>query len=416
MKKLAIVALALLVLVGCGKKDNGGGNSSINKDSEFTVTVWYHPFVGPDAKDELMNVFNGMTKEFNEAYPKAKVEFEEIPWANRETKITTSLSGGSGPDIFYLIPDQLSQFADNELIAPIDDILPKTDLKDFSSTSLESVTYKDKLYGLPILRETQTLFYNVDILEKIGGDKENLPKTWAEFNELGKKAVDAGFYARTYDGANTLNSSLYPLIWQAGGDIVNDKDEISINNEKSVKAFELINKWYKDGFISPDSITLEDSSELFLEGKVLAAWNAGGLVPMMKENNVNYVIGSPLKEEAEVTFGVTGAFVVANTSKSKEGAAAFLETMTNPENMRAFNKVTGYIPARTSALDIYDNDADMKKLADLVQIAKPGVIHSKARIFMPDLTANMQAMLEGKVTPQEAADKSAEIIKKYIGQ
>ena len=260
------------------------------------------------------------------------------------------------------------------------------------------------------------MFYNVDILEKIGGDKENLPKTWAEFNELGKKAVDAGFYARTYDGANTLNSSLYPLIWQAGGDIVNDKDEISINNEKSVKAFELINNWYKDGFISPDSITLEDSSELFLEGKVLAAWNAGGLVPMMKENNVNYVIGSPLKEEAEVTFGVTGAFVVANTSKSKEGAAAFLETMTNPENMRAFNKVTGYIPARTSALDIYDNDADMKKLADLVQIAKPGVIHSKARIFMPDLTANMQAMLEGKVTPQEAADKSAEIIKKHIGQ
>lgn len=415
IKKLSIVLLAVLLLVGCGSKgtDNEGGNGV---DDEFTLTVWYHPYVGPEKKDDLLKVFSDMEAEFKTTYTKAKVVFEEIPWADREQKITTTLSANQGPDIYYLIPDQLTQFADNGLVAPIKEYLSAMDMSDFSEQTLASVSYKGDLYGLPILRESQTLFYNKAILEEIGGDVNNLPKTWDEFDELGKKAVEAGYYARTYDGANTLNSSLYPLIWQAGGDIVNDKDEISINNDKSVKAFEKVNEWYNNGFISKESITAEDSSSDFLEGKTLAAWNTGGLIGLMKEAGVDYAIGSPLKAEKEVTFGVTGAFVVSSKSKNKEQSAKFLEVMTNTENSREFNKVTGYIPPRTSAQNIFADNPDMQKMAEFVQIASPGVIHPKARIFMADLQANVQAMMEGSITPKEAADKAAEIIQNHINQ
>lgn len=414
-KKLAVVLLAVLLLVGCGSKGNDGGTTG-GKDDAFTLTVWYHPYVGPDLKDDLLKVFSDMEAEFKETYANATVVFEEIPWQDREQKITTTLTANQGPDIYYLIPDQLTQFADNGLVAPIKDYLKDMDMSDFSEQTLASVSYKGDLYGLPILRESQTLFYNKAILEEIGGDAENLPKTWEEFDALGKKAVEKGYYARTYDGANTLNSSLYPLIWQAGGDIVNDQDEIFINNENSVKAFEKVNEWYNNGFISKESITSEDSAPDFLEGKTLAAWNAGALIGAMKEAGVDYVIGSPLKDAKEVTFGVTGAFVVSSKSKNTERAAKFLEVMTNEANSREFNKVTGYIPPRTSAQDIFDGDADMKLMAEYVQVASPGVIHPKARIFMPDLQANVQAMLEGKLTPQEAADKAAEIIQNHIDQ
>ena len=412
MKKLAIVLMVALLITGCStKKEPEKGN-----DDAFTITVWYHPYVGAEKKDDLMKVFAGMETEFKSKYEKATVVFEEIPWADREQKITTTLAANQGPDIYYLIPDQLTQFAENGLVQPLNAYLGDMDMSDFSEQTLASVTYKGELYGLPILRESQTLFYNKAILEEIGGDANNLPKTWEEFDALGQKAVDKGYYARTYDGSNTLNSSLYPLIWQAGGDIVNEKNEISINNEKSVKAFEKVNEWYQNGFISKESITSEDAAPLFLEGKTLAIWNTGGMISLMEDAGMEFVIGTPLKEEKEVTFGVTGAFVVSSKSKNPEMAAKFVEVMTNTENSREFNKVTGYIPPRQSAQDIFDGNENMKKMAEYVQIASPGVIHPKARVFMPDLQANVQAMLEGKLTPQEAADEAAKIIQNHIDQ
>lgn len=412
MKKLAIVLMVALLITGCStKKEPEKGN-----DDAFTITVWYHPYVGAEKKDDLMKAFAGMETEFKSKYEKATVVFEEIPWADREQKITTTLAANQGPDIYYLIPDQLTQFAENGLVQPLNAYLGDMDMSDFSEQTLASVTYKGELYGLPILRESQTLFYNKAILEEIGGDANNLPKTWEEFDALGQKAVDKGYYARTYDGSNTLNSSLYPLIWQAGGDIVNEKNEISINNEKSVKAFEKVNEWYQNGFISKESITSEDAAPLFLEGKTLAIWNTGAMISLMEDAGMEFVIGTPLKEEKEVTFGVTGAFVVSSKSKNPEMAAKFVEVMTNTENSREFNKVTGYIPPRQSAQDIFDGNENMKKMAEYVQIASPGVIHPKARVFMPDLQANVQAMLEGKLTPQEAADEAAKIIQNHIDQ
>lgn len=412
MKKLAIVLMVALLITGCStKKEPEKGN-----DDAFTITVWYHPYVGAEKKDDLMKAFAGMETEFKSKYEKATVVFEEIPWADREQKITTTLAANQGPDIYYLIPDQLTQFAENGLVQPLNAYLGDMDMSDFSEQTLASVTYKGELYGLPILRESQTLFYNKAILEEIGGDANNLPKTWEEFDALGQKSVDKGYYARTYDGSNTLNSSLYPLIWQAGGDIVNEKNEISINNEKSVKAFEKVNEWYQNGFISKESITSEDAAPLFLEGKTLAIWNTGAMISLMEDAGMEFVIGTPLKEEKEVTFGVTGAFVVSSKSKNPEMAAKFVEVMTNTENSREFNKVTGYIPPRQSAQDIFDGNENMKKMAEYVQIASPGVIHPKARVFMPDLQANVQAMLEGKLTPQEAADEAAKIIQNHIDQ
>lgn len=407
VKRSIVVLMSLLVLAGCGSKKETPAEAA-------KITVWVHPFVGPEKKDEIEAVYAGMTEEFKKTNPEAEIIFEEIPWANREQKLTTTLAANEGPDIFYLIPDQLTQFADKGLIADINDFLKTEELKDFSETSIDAVTYKEKLFGLPILRESQSLFYNKAILEEIGGDINNLPKTWEEFNELGQKAVDKGYYARTYDGGNTLNSSLYPLIWQAGGDIVNDQNEIFINNEKSIKAFTQINEWYQNGFISKDSVTIEDSAGLFLEGKVMAAWAANNMIGAAEENKLDFVIGSPLKEEVETTFGTTGAFVVSSGSKNKEKAVEFLQVMTNVDNMKPFNEVTGFIPPRESALGIFDDNEAMKKMAEFTKIARPGVINAQARVFMPDVQAKVQAMLEGSLTPEEAAQEAADVIQTYL--
>lgn len=411
-----LMSLVLVImLASCSNEASSDGKTA---DGKFKgeLTVWIHPYVGNELKSKQNEVFENMAAEFKKEYPDLKIKFEEIPWANREQKILTALAANQGPDVFYLIPDMMGQFADRGVLTPITDLLSENfDRSDFPESSLEAVTYKDELYGLPILHEVVANVYNTKVLEDIGASKEDVPETWEEFNALAEKAVAKGYYARGFEGGNTLNGTLYPILWQAGGDVIDENGKVVINNKKGIKAFQTVNDWYKKGWIPKDSISTIDHFSLFAEGKMLAANATGITISTLKERGItDYVLGPPLKGEKQVTFGTTGMFVVPTSSKNKEAAAKLIEVMTSSENTRAFNEVTKYIPPRKSASDMYNNDPDMKQMTEWLPLTKPGVIHPVARDVMPKVQAELQMMLEGSKSPKQAADAAAEVIQAEI--
>jgi multiple sugar transport system substrate-binding protein len=416
LKRLGILIFSFILIlsVTACSDDSKSAGGKVDKDQSATLTVWIHPYVADELKDKQKEVFDNMAASFNKDYPNVKVKFEEIPWANREQKLLTALAANKGPDVFYLIPDMMAQFADQGVLAPITDLLGNDEdwnKDDFEQSSLDSVTYNDEMYGLPILREVQTYIYNTKILKEIGGDPNNLPQTWDEFNALAKKAKEKGYYARTFEGGNTANATLYPMVWQSGGEVISKDGKVKVNNKDGVEAFELINNWYKEGMIPKDSINTIDHFTPFVEGKILAAWGTGGTLSALKEKGfTDYVIGPPLKQEKMATFGTTGMFVVPSNSKHKELAAQLVKAMTSKESSEAFNGLTKYIPARKSATEIYKGDKDMEKMTEYVQYASPGVIHPVARTVMPQIQAEIQAMMEGSKTPKEAADAVAKAI------
>lgn len=415
---LMFMVLVLIFTMAACSEDSESTGGKVDKNSSATLTVWVHPFVGEDLKDKQKEVFDNMAASFKKEYPNVKVKFEEIPWANREQKLLTALAADQGPDVFYLIPDIMAQFADQGVLTPITDLLGDDwDKSDFEESSIESVTYKNEMYGLPILREVQTYIYNTKILKEIGGDPNNLPETWEEFDELAQKAKDKGYYGRSFEGGATANATLYPLIWQSGGDVISKDGKVLINNKDGLEAFERIQKWYQEDMIPKDSINTIDHFTPFVEGKILAVWGAGLTVSSLKEKGFkDYVIGPPLKQEKMATFGTTGMFVVPSNSKHKELAAQLVAEMTSKESSEAFNSLTKFIPARKSATAIYDGDKDMAKMTEYVQYASPGVIHPVARVVMPTIQAELQAMMEGSKSPKEAADAVAKAIKDEMGK
>ncbi|KIL49847.1 sugar ABC transporter substrate-binding protein [Jeotgalibacillus soli] len=411
---LLLLLLLVMSLAACSDEEGEGAA----EDGEFggELTVWVHPYVASDLKADQEKVFADMAASFNEQYPGVEVNFEEIPWANREQKLLTALAANQGPDVFYLIPDMMAQFAETGVLEPITDYIGDDwGQDDYADTTLEAVTYQGDLYGLPILREVTTQIYNKNILEEVGGDPENPPTTWEEFNALAEKAVDAGYYGRSFEGANTPNATIYPLIWQAGGDILSEDGEVLINSEKFVKAFELVNEWYKNGVIPPDSINTLSHFEAFLEGNIFSVFGTGLTFSSMEDRGfTDYVVGPPLMEEEQATFGTTGMFVVASNSDNKEAASLLVKEMTNEEHTKAFNTLTKYIPPRASGASIFEGNADMMQLTEYLDVTKPGVMHPVARNIIPLVQAEMQAMMEGTKTPQEAADAAAAAIQSEI--
>ncbi|WP_186668383.1 sugar ABC transporter substrate-binding protein [Sporosarcina sp. BP05] len=426
MKKFVFFLVLILMgalIVGCSaneadikdkepedpKKEEAGEIETSGKDElSGEITVWAHPFSGDQ------EIEGAMWKEIIATYEQetgVKVNFEQIPWANRDQKVLTALAANNGPDVFYVIPDQMPQYADVGMLLELDPYLEGFDIEDFVDTALVSTTWKDKLYGLPILQEAYTYIYNVDVIKAIGEDPENLPATWEEFEKWAEKAKDKGFYATSFQGGGSLNGTLYPFLWQAGGDVVTENNEVLINNEAGIEAFTFINNMYEKGWIPADSITAMEHNGLWESGKMLAVQGSGISVSrLMGQDLFDFVIAPPMKHKEQLTYGTTGMFVAPINTDNPAAAAEFIKVMTNTDNQKKFNTVTQYIPTRESAKDIFGEQKYLEQLAGYTQYALPGVIHPEGRTIMPLIQAEIQAMLEGKKTPQEAADAAAEAV------
>lgn len=407
MKKLIIFLLFLtcsVLLMGCS--DEVGSSESKGKGE---ITVWAHPYTDNQEKE------GEMWKELIGSYEKAtgvKVNFQQIPWANRDQKILTALAANNGPDVFYAIPDQMPQYAEAGMLLDLSSYLEDNDMEDFVDSSMVSATWKGKMYGVPILQSVETFIYNVDVIKAIGEDPTKLPTTWEEFENWAAKAKEKGYYASSFLGGGSMNGTLYPYLWQAGGEILTEDNKVMINNEDGVEAFEFINKMYKNGWIPKDSITALEHDSLWDSGKLLSIQGAGLSVSrMLGKETFEFVIAPPLKNKKQATYGTTGMFVVPVNSDNQDAAAEFIKVITNADNQRIFNRETQFIPTRESAKDIYDDQKYLAQLASYTEFTQSGVIHPEGRNIMPLIQAELQTMLEGKKTPKEAADAAAESIK-----
>ena len=85
-----------------------------------------------------------------------------------------------------------------------------------------------------MLTSTVGILYNKNIVEAVGWDVNNLPETW---DELLQFAEDVKQYAAATGQEiwpvgcsaameETLNMTLFPLIWQAGGDILSESQAV----------------------------------------------------------------------------------------------------------------------------------------------------------------------------------------------
>ncbi|WP_042146656.1 sugar ABC transporter substrate-binding protein [Paucisalibacillus sp. EB02] len=413
MKKFSLLFLLLgflLVMAACSDDASNDAEGEVGGE----ITVWVHPYTGDAEKEEEM--WNTIVKRFQEDHD-AEVNIEVIPWANRDQKILTALAANNGPDVFYAIPDQMPQYANEGMLLELDPYLEDFDLSDFVDTALVSTKWQDKTYGLPILQEAYTFFYNKEVIEAIGEDPENLPATWEDFEAWAEKAKEQGFYATTFQGGGSMNGTLYPYLWQAGGEVLTQDDEVLINNEAGVEAFSFINKMYENGWIPEDSITAMEHDAIWNSGKMLAVLGSGiSLTNMQSSGEIDFIIGPPLQNKEQVTYGTVGMFVIPSNTDNPATAAEFVKVLTNADNQRTFNEVTQYIPTRESAKDIFEEQPYLAQLASYTQYALPGVIHPKGRDIMPMIQAELQTMMEGKKTPQEAADSAAEAIEGAVGQ
>jgi multiple sugar transport system substrate-binding protein len=386
----AIVTAAALALTACGSGSGDGGGGSTNADGKV------------DGTGKTLNVLVGVLPQYPEqqkqwqsdiaakfkAETGADVKFETFASANDElTRIQTSVVSGQGPDVYGLgTTFTPTAYATKAFVTLSDDDWKKVGGKDrFNQAALGiSGPDKDHLAGIPFVSRPFVMAYNKDLLAAAGIDK---PATsWDELAAQAKKMTKDG----TYGIATGYKDNFDPwkFIWamsvQAGNPLV-DGNKLKMDDPAVKKAYETYFGWLtSDKVVDPAAVGWSNSNAVaaFASGKAgYLMMTTSSSIPTLDKSEVagkyQYTLMPTIapgetqsKSDGDAASILSGDnLVVADYSKQKDLAFAYIKLITSKDEQLNYQKTFGDFPANAEALATL-TDAKLKPLAEAAAKSK----------------------------------------------
>lgn len=190
-KTIAAATLAVATMLGMG----ACGSSAGAKDDK-TITFWHNATAG-DGKQYWEDLAKAFEKKTG-----VKVQIQAIQNEDFEGKLTTAMQDpASGPDVYMTLGGaKTKDMVDAGQVMDITDKISDTVKKQMSS-SLDSMSYDGKVYGVPVAAQPGGIWYSKDLFKQAGIDAE--PTTFSELKTDVQKLRSAGMI-RSHSAARTL--------------------------------------------------------------------------------------------------------------------------------------------------------------------------------------------------------------------
>lgn len=417
-----LLAAGSLALVAACSSGNGIGAGAVATRSanpskvSGTVTMWIYP-IAPTGEQ---TVWKARVAAFEHEYPHVKVNVVVQPWANRDEQLTTAIAGGKGPDVVYLIPDQIPGYAANGSLADVSGLI-SGDKSDFRPSAVNALSYNGKLYAVPLLMSATTLLVNKKAMAAAGITQA--PRTWDDLLADAPKLKQAGYYATEYDAdpTQTLNETFYPLLWQAGGQVLTpDGKKAAFNSAAGVAALTFLKKLVDGGYVPKDALTTppQTDTDPINQGKVafVMTGDVAALTPTSAMPLSGWAVYPPLAEKKSVSYGTVGGLAILSRAQNNPAASAWVDWVTSAGQMKSYDKAHNYFPPRISVGTLFPANTliggEEKTLGDV----NTGVVNLQARQLMSLIIPHIQAALLGQASPQQALSAAAGAVNNLLAR
>jgi multiple sugar transport system substrate-binding protein len=238
---------------------------------------------------------------------------------------------------------------------------------DFIPSSLGSVKDGEKLYGLPLVTETEVLYYRKDLLEKAG---LQVPKTLEELEKQAKQLNDpakgvSGFVARGKRAAAVTQFSSF--LYGFGGDFMKD-GKSSLTTPEALEAFNyygnLLNKYGPKGTLN---MSWPEAMAVFTQGKAAFYTEASSLFTNATDATKSTVADKvgfapfPAGPKGSKPYNITSwALGIGANSEKKDAAWEFIKWAESKEMVMKL-QAAGNPGARISVWDSADGTAKFPK-------------------------------------------------------
>ena len=155
-KTIAAATLAVATMLGMG----ACGSSAGAKDDK-TITFWHNATAG-DGKQYWEDLAKAFEKKTG-----VKVQIQAIQNEDFEGKLTTAMQDpASGPDVYMTLGGaKTKDMVDAGQVMDITDKISDTVKKQMSS-SLDSMSYDGKVYGVPVAAQPGGIWYSKDLFKQ----------------------------------------------------------------------------------------------------------------------------------------------------------------------------------------------------------------------------------------------------------
>ncbi|MDJ0341231.1 extracellular solute-binding protein [Streptomyces sp. H10-C2] len=420
---ISAVAMAAAIVLGAtacgGSSDSKSANDAAKDPAGVSGDITY--WDTSDAANEAP-VYQSLIKDFMAKYPKIKVNYVNVPFADVEKKFKTAAQSGKGaPDVVRTDVGLIPEYASLSYIAPLDGTAALKDAGDFTQGPLNTTKYEGKTYGVPSVTDTLGLLYNKEVFAKAGITKP--PATWDEFISVSKTIKDKTGVTGTYVNPDTY--FLMPLLFGEGTDLADPAaKKITINSPEAVKAVTTAKKIYDTSSSKVDFASAYDNMQTsFKNGKVAmliqGPWSVSddvsGSAFKGKESNLGYApvpAGSTGKAQAP-----TGGhdLAVYQGSKNLDAGYLFTQFMTSSASQVTIATKTGTLPTRTSAYTAaVTADPKIAGFKGIMDTARPRVALPQVGSLFTPLQQQYVKILQGQVSVQDGLNAAADEFGKLL--
>ncbi|ASO20971.1 multiple sugar transport system substrate-binding protein [Actinoalloteichus hoggarensis] len=395
----AVVSVCGL-LTGCGSPDDG----------RDTVTMWTYPIITDPTADR--EFWTRTVAGFRERHPEIRVEVVSQPWSNRDATLTTALLAGKGPDVGYLIPDQVGRYHAQDVLAPIEDFLPEETMADYRDNALAALSIDEIPYVAPILMSALVGSCDQRVLDATGVEP---PSTWAELLEIAPVLREQGYYATHYQGdlQAALNMNFYQYLWQAGGTVfTDDGDRLAVDGPEGVAALEFLTTLVDEEYVDRSALTqaYQPDQSPMARGRVACVYNMGPTEAAAAMGGSEHLrITPPLTGAVQTAYGTVGGYAVFHEARDPDAVRAWMAYLTSTEVMSDYNRAAGYFSPRESVTDLYPDDPVLAEAEQYLELTTPGEPHSRYREVLQIVAPLVQSALLGEQSPQDALTEAARV-------
>lgn len=205
------------------------------------------------------------------------VQVKNIQSGNYDTDLPTRIAARNAPDIFYVADWRLAGFASKGVLLNLDPYLAKDPTfkrSDYTPQSLEGLTYKGHLYGLPRGFSASVLYYNKDIFDQMHVAYPSAKWTMTDLLDAAKKLTTKdhwGLMLHSGPGASDKPTFNW-FLWQYGTDWLNPAGtQCTLTDPKAQSAFQYVLDLTYKYHVSPTATEISASGgwsgSVFTKGK-----------------------------------------------------------------------------------------------------------------------------------------------------
>lgn len=212
---------------------------AFGQDSLMHFWQFYAP--GGDVKSQV-DWFMKMADDWN-AQSETKLQLDYV--VNNDymngTKLSTAFASGQGPDIFVISPGDFLRYYNGGVLADLTPYIDPAAQADFPEGVIASRKVDGKIYGVPMELEPMAFYYSVKAFEDAGLNENDIPTTWDQLLETGKKLTTGDRYGLLFETTPGYyqNFTWYPFMWQGGGEFQTADGKSAFDSPAVVAALKL---------------------------------------------------------------------------------------------------------------------------------------------------------------------------------